>query len=401
MKTERALLIVGQDTQSAYHHRGQHLASYLARRFDTLDIVSITKMYDGPGTDPVWKKGLLGLRDTFYKRIKIIPNGNVVDYVVRFPRLPGILDYLLRDSWTYVNVRKHLKNHYDVCVLAHPRLALVGLQLRKQGIAETLVYDDWDYFPGIYPNDISWRQIMDYREQICVRAADAVVSVSSLLQDLRRKQGAKRTALVPNGVDYSLFQTAQQKKPHPPTLLYMGSLADSWGADLPIQALPIIRKQLPDVRYVLIGSGPSEDRLREMTEALCLQDNVLFCGYHEYKYLPRFLAEADIGVATSRDDKFRKYACPMKIIEYMAGGLPVIGTRFEGETQIIIEKAMAGETVEFSPNAFANAVLDILSNRSKYELYSANAVKFAIEHDWMKLLYQEFAFIEQLRNPQD
>lgn len=395
MHNDRALLIVGQDVKTLYHHRGEHIVHHLAKRFTNVDVVSITKMYDGPGTDPVWQKALLGLRDIMCKRVKTIHDVNVVHHVVRFPRLPAVFDYLFRDFWTYANLRKRLEEHYDVCILGHPRLAFVALRLKRLGKVDVLIYDDWDYFPGEYPGDPFWRHILRYREYVCVKGADAVVSVSSGLQELRRQQGAKHTALVPNGVDYDLFKTAQQKRPHPPTLLYMGSLSDAWGADLPIQALPIIKKSIPAIRYVLLGRGPDEAKLRAMVARLGLEDCVFFYGWQEHQHLSSFLAQADIGVATSRDTVFRRYACPLKIVEYMAAGLPVIGTQV-GETRAIIEKAVAGETVRFSPEAFASAAGDLLSNRSKYELYSANAVTFAREHDWEHLLDEELAFIQQL-----
>jgi glycosyltransferase involved in cell wall biosynthesis len=395
MRYNQALLIVGQEMNALSHHRGEHIASHLAKRFANVDLVSITKMYSGPGTDPVWKKGLLGLRDIICERVETSSNGNIIHHVVRFPRLPGVFDYLFRDFWTYANLYKRLREHYDVCILGHPRLAFVALQLKRRGKVDVLLYDDWDYFPGFLRGDPFWRHIMRYREYLCVRSADGVVSVSSCLQELRRRQGAKRTAIIPNGVDYDLFQGAQVKKPHPPTILYIGSLVKVFGADLPIRAIQIIKRQIPEVRYLILGKGAEESPLKAMAVSLGVQDCVHFLGHQEYWKLPVFLAESDIGVATSRNDEFRKYACPLKIIEYMAGGLPVIGTKV-GETKIIIEKSRAGDAIDFSPQAFANAAIQILSNRSKYGMYSANATNFAREYDWKRLLDQELAFIEQL-----
>jgi glycosyltransferase involved in cell wall biosynthesis len=258
-----------------------------------------------------------------------------------------------------------------------------------------LVYDDWDYFPGEQARDPFWHWVMRFRERVCVRAADAVISVSSSLRQLREEQGAKRTALVPNGVDLGLFRQAQQRIPHPPTLVYMGSLAHAWGADLPIAALPEIRRSVPEARYMVIGRGPDEARLRVMASELGLDGAVHFCGNQAYQDLPRFLAEADIGVATSRDTEFRRHACPLKIVEYMAAGLPVIGTQM-GETQAIIEKAMAGEAVRFSPQAFAHAAVTLLSDRGKYDQYARNALAFAERHDWQHLLDDWLALVEQM-----
>jgi glycosyltransferase involved in cell wall biosynthesis len=396
MDTNQALLIIGQDIKSLHHHRGDHLSKYLAKRFIKVDIVSITKMYDGPGTDPIWKKGLLGLRDILCRRVKKIQEGNIVHYIVRFPRLPGLFDYLLRDFWTYATLRSRLRDHYDVCILAHPRLAFVGLHLKRLEKANMLIYEDWDYFPGHSPGGLVWRKIMRYREEICVRGADGVVSVSRQLHELRKEQGARQSAFIPNGVDFSIFKKTQQPLNHPPTLLYMGSLDEPWGADLPIQALPIIRREIPEIRYIVLGGGVDEDKLRVMVDKLGLEDIVIFCGWQEYEKLPSFLAQADIGVATYRDYEFVRLSRPMKIIEYMAGGLPVIGTAVGGEAQTIIESAIAGEIIEFSAEAFAGAVVDLLSNQTKYDLYSSNAILFAQEHDWEYLLDKEMDFIRKI-----
>jgi glycosyltransferase involved in cell wall biosynthesis len=401
MPRDRVLFIVGQDMKASSHHRGEHIVLHLAKRYSRVDLVSITKMYDGHGTDPIWKKGLFGLRDLMCRRVETIHNVNVVHHVVRFPYRPAVFDYLFRDFWTYANLRKRLEEHYDVCILGHPRLAFVALRLKRLGKVDVLIYDDWDYFPGHRPGDLFWRYIMRHREHICVRSADGVVSVSRGLQELRRVQGAKQTAFVPNGVDYAIFGKAHQKTPHPPTLLYMGTLSKAWGADLPVQALPIIKRCIPAIRYILLGRGPDEAKLRAMVKTLGLEDCVVFYGWQEYQHLPSFMAQADIGVATYRDYDFVRYAHPLKIIEYMAGGLPVIGTQVGGEVQTVIEEAAAGETIEFSREAFASAALDLLSNRSKYELYSANAVTFARDYDWEQLLDRELAFIQRLHQNVD
>jgi glycosyltransferase involved in cell wall biosynthesis len=395
MRKEKALLIVGQSIVASSHHRGQHIANYLAKEFMELDVVSFTKMYDGPGTDALWKKVLLGFRDILYKRVITVRNGNVKQYIVRIPHLPSAFDYLFRDFWTYANVHTHLNGYYDLCILGDPRAAYVAMRLKELGKVGVLIYDDWDYFPGEHSNDPLWRFIIGYRESVCVRTADGVVSVSSYLEEFRRKQGAKRTTIVPNGVDYAHFEGAQRKETHPPTLLYMGTLAKPWGVDLPIRALPIIKRQIPETRYLVIGGGPGENQLRGLVAELCLGDCVRFYGRQNYEDLPSFMVDADIGIATSRDTDFRRYACPLKIMEYMAAGLAVIGTRV-GETMIIIEKSKAGETVDFSVEAFARVAVDLLSSRSKYERYSANAISFAREHDWELVLGKELAFIDQL-----
>lgn len=395
MHRDRVILLVGQVLGGERGHRGYQLARCLSKRFAQVDLISVDKMHSGSGTDPVWKKGLMGARAMVSQPVVTTQKGNVHHHVARFWTKPKVLDYLCRDLWTYACLGRRLAEYYDLCILTHPRMAFVALKLKRQGKAGIFLYDDWDYFPSLYPHDSSWQVIMARKEEICVQRADAVVSVSRELQSLRTRQGARRTGYVPNGVHYAQFQVAQQKMPHPPTLLYVGSLGPAWGADLPILALRAIKERVPDVRYVVVGAGSEETRLRDLAAAQGLQDCVHLLGWREPYELPGLLAQADIGVATSRDTAFRRYACPLKIIEYMAAGLPVIGTPV-GEQQLMIQESMAGETVEFTPEAFADAALGLLGDESKYRQYTANAINYAQEHDWERLVDQELALVEQL-----
>jgi len=399
MLKERALLVMGQGIAAVNHHRGQHLADFLAGKFAELDVVSFTKMYDGPGTDPLLRKGLIGLRDTIWNPVKRTRHRNINELAVRVPRMPSLFDHLFRDYWSYASVRKHLKASYDLCILGDPRAAFIALRLKRLGRVGLFVYDDWDYFPGEFPSGSIVRSIIAHKELICIRAADCVTSVSSGLERLRREQGAQRTAVARNGVDLVHFEIATRRKAHAPTLLYVGTLAEAWGADLPIIALPTIRRQIPNARYVLVGGGPDQARLSALANGLHLSDCVSFLGRQSYEALPSIMAEADIGIATSRDTDFRRFACPLKICEYMAAGLPVIATKV-GEGMSIVEEAGAGETVHFSADDFAGAAVSLLASQDKYNRASANARRFAREHDWNRILDRQLAFIESTVEPQ-
>ncbi len=302
--------------------------------------------------------------------------------------LPGIFPKSVRELWAYLIVRRLIRKRYEFCIFGHPNNALLARFLKKKGIVGTAIYDDWDYFPGHIttvkgPLD---KLAMKWREMICIKNADIVISVSHPLAELRKRQGAKQVMVVPNGVNYSLFQAAQKKRRHPPTLIFMGSLYFAWGVDLPIRALPAIRAKIPDIRYVLLGAGPDEDAMRHLAhEQMNLQDCVLFLGRQDYNKLPHFLAEADIGVLTYRQEPFTEYASSLKACEYMAAGLPVVGTRV-GEIAKVIEASKAGVIVDSKPADFAEAVIGLLADSKKYEMYSANAVCCAMSYDWEQVL---------------
>ncbi|HSJ56165.1 MAG TPA: glycosyltransferase, partial [Anaerolineae bacterium] len=131
--------------------------------------------------------------------------------------------------------------------------------------------------------------------------------------------------------------------------------------------------------------GPDDNAytrsLRDMVERLDLGDSVQFLGFKPYTQLPGFLAEADIGVALFQATDQMKYAFHLKIVEYMAAGLAVIGTRI-GETELILDESGAGQAIECTPAAFARAATELLSDPALLRTYGEKGKAFARQYDW-------------------
>jgi len=143
---------------------------------------------------------------------------------------------------------------------------------------------------------------------------------------------------------------------------------------------------MPEARYLIIGynEGPYIDFLHNLVGQLGLSESVLFLGPKRYEELPHYLAEADIGVAMHRPNELMRYAFPLKVVEYMAAGLSVIGTGV-GETEKLILEGKSGRCVPCSSEAFAGAVLDILSDSAVLTGYCEHAKEYAIRYDWDSL----------------
>jgi len=198
---------------------------------------------------------------------------------------------------------------------------------------------------------------------------------------------------VPNGVDLALFSTARKKIPHPPTLAYMGSLAPSWGVDLSVRALPALKKRIPNVQLVIAGAGPEEAALKDLAAQLDVGREVRFLGQVQPSALPGILAGADVGLALSLpDSQFRQYASPLKLIEYMAAGLPVIATRV-GQTALAMQEAKAGILIDQSVDEFVNAAEQLLTDARLGEACSTAAIAYVARFDWSIVLQHAYQCI--------
>jgi len=269
---------------------------------------------------------------------------------------------------------------------------LVSL-LRKRKAFEKVFYDDCDFFPDSpAAKGPASSFALAWKERLAVTKADGVISVSYPLAALRKNQGAKKVIVAPNGVVLEHFLEARQKEKHPRTLVYMGLLSEAWGVDLVLEALPLIRKEISDIRFLIIGYGVNMQKLMDLATALGVKDIVAFLGKQAHDKLSKYLKQADIGIAVFKARRFNEYACHLKIREYMAAGLPVIVSKI-GEGEQIIEASGAGELVDNSPESIASAAIKMLIDQNLRKKFSENSVRYAANFEWNIILERVFRFI--------
>jgi len=378
------LFIGGSDLTIHPNHRANHFIRFLQRHADKVDIVSATRFYSGERPAGVGTRLRHGLHMTITRGFSSVetPHGNVIS----LRKLPGRLDPLAQDLWAYLRLHRHLTGRrYQLCIFGNPDNALLPFLLRARGIVDKVIYDDWDYYPG-FDESALWKRAMALRERLCLSISDVVISVGGLLSELRQRQGASCAIVIPNGVEYLHFAEAQPKQPHDPTLIYVGKLASEYGIAESIEGFAEVARQIPTARYLIIGYsvGGYSQRLIDLVQRLNLVEKVRFLGQRPYRDLPRYLAQADIGVALFKPIDLMRYAFPLKVVEYMASGLAVVGSDV-GETGRLICEGGSGLAVDCSPRAFATAVLALLTNPAGLRRHQARAIEHARRYDWDQL----------------
>jgi colanic acid/amylovoran biosynthesis glycosyltransferase len=148
-------------------------------------------------------------------------------------------------------------------------------------------------------------------------------------------------ALVPCGVDMSVFRGARRTPGAVLRLISVGRLNLAKGIDLMFEALAQLGERT-DVHYTLVGGGPDEAVLRSHAERLSLSDKVTFLGAKGEQDVVRLLQAHDVAVLTSRGS-FETTAIAIR--EAMATGMPVIMSRV-GEAEGMIEPERTGILVD-------------------------------------------------------
>ena len=160
------------------------------------------------------------------------------------------------------------------------------------------------------------------------RSGDLILACSAYSYEhlIRFGSNPDRTAIHPAGIDikkYSFHPKAASGQVSDITFLSVSRLVEEKGLQYGVEAIYLLKKKNPAlrVRYVIIGGGPLEKKLKRMCEQLDLKEDVRFMGWMDQNEIIEKMREADIFLLPSVAE-----ANPVVLMEARATGLPAIAT---------------------------------------------------------------------------
>jgi glycosyltransferase involved in cell wall biosynthesis len=201
--------------------------------------------------------------------------------------------------------------------------------------------------------------------------ADAIVCVSRVTKGYLASLGAasRKIEVIPNGVDVEMFcggpPPAIAIEGREPVLLYVGTLADWQGIGTLVEALPRILAHRP-ARLRVVGRGRSRQRkdLAKRVRKLGLEAHVSIEPGVPHHQVPAVIASADVCLAPLSYDERNvvQGCCPLKVLEYLACGRPVVASNLPVVRELVREGRDALLVAPDAPEALAAAVLRLLQD---------------------------------------
>ena len=219
------------------------------------------------------------------------------------------------------------------------------------------------------------RRLLAGEEQVAA-AADLVLAASPLAAERWRTRGRPAQAL-PNGCDVDRFTnapTAAEAAPartgDTPVAGFVGHLNER--SDLGLLEAVV------DAGTQLLLVGPIADTLAgPRLERLLARPGVQAVGAQPYEDLPDWLGRMDVGLVPYRDDEFNRWSFPLKTLEYLAAGLPVVSTDLPAVRWLDCPEVTAVN----GPAGFTAAVHRRAASARNPELVRARQA-FARTHSW-------------------
>ena len=252
------------------------------------------------------------------------------------------LGYMLEYAWALtieflLALRVYTRTRFRILQACNPPdiIFLIALFFKPFGVR--FVFDHHDPTPEFYTARFR-RRGLGYRltllaEWLSFRVADVTISTNDALRD---------TALTRCGVSPAssfVVRTCPDLDdfpPQPPRLelkqgrkylvVYVGTMGTQDGVDLLLESIEYLKKARgrDDVLFVLIGGGPESGQLKTQATERGFDGCVKFAGALYGGELRDYLATADVGVAPDPSNVFNDNLTMIKILEYMAYGVPVV-----------------------------------------------------------------------------
>lgn len=196
---------------------------------------------------------------------------------------------------------------------------------------------------------LAFRRLTSSIERRLCAGADVTIAVTGVLARILEEDGVPRgkVVVVPNGVRREFGQGATPEAgaafrrglglpADVPVAGFVGWFRAWHGLERLLEAAASPAWREAGIHLVLAGDGPAMPALREMRTALGLEGRVVLCGPVPRGEIESALAAFDVAVQPA----VTSYACPMKLIEYMAAGRAIVAPGSDNVRELLTD----GET---------------------------------------------------------
>lgn len=272
---------------------------------------------------------------------------------------------------------------------------------RRRGTG--VILDIHDPIPELFASKFSGRpgtgavvRLLAWEERLATRAADLVLCVHEPHRALTVAHGvdARKIRVVENLADESLFPLAPARAPAP-FVAYHGTVARRMGLDTLVDALHLLREEGCVVGGAIWGDGDAVEPLRRTRDRLGLTAQVEIPGerFRAEELLPR-LQQVGIGVVPLRRDGFTDIMLPVKVLEYVRLGIPVVVTRTPTVAYYFPEGTLTFVR-DATPAGVAAALKRVLAAPDEARRGAARAQALPIARAWQDSAPAFVRFVEE------
>jgi len=187
----------------------------------------------------------------------------------------------------------------------------------------------------------------------------APINISNRLNlRFNRLQGAE---VIFNGIELVFTKEVRRDKKQ---ILSVGRLERQKNHELLLQSFAIIKKEIPDAKLIIAGTGKRKEMLSKLSSELGISNSVKFLG--QRSDTNALMAFSGLFILSSKWE-----GMPLVLIEALNNGCPVVATNVGGIADVVDEKV--GYLATLNAEDIARKAIKILHNPMLAEKISKDA----------------------------
>jgi glycosyltransferase involved in cell wall biosynthesis len=190
-----------------------------------------------------------------------------------------------------------------------------------------------------------------------------------------------RTIVASNGTDSAAVRPGPW--PETPSVAFVSGAAPRRGIEELVEAVRIARSTVPETRLdlVLAATGDESKAYLDRLRAGLAADDWVTIGASPYPELGDRLARSTVLAIPTPQHPYWDSVAPVKVFDYFAAGRPVMTTPREGTARLVRELDAGAVSADDSPEAMAQAIVEVLADLAEARRRGANA-RAAAERDY-------------------
>ncbi|WP_418659521.1 glycosyltransferase family 4 protein [Alistipes putredinis] len=280
------------------------------------------------------------------------------------------------------------------------RYAMVAAQVAKdlEGQFDVIHAHDWlTYFAGIAAKRVSGKPLVVHMhatefdrsgeninrrvyaiEKAGMQAADRVIAVSELTRRIViGKYGipAEKVVTVHNAVRFGESEDAvPERAVKDKVVTFLGRITYQKGPDYFVEAAAKVLQRVPDVRFVMAGSGDLMNHVVRRVAQLGIADRFHFTGFLKGGEVQRMFRLSDVYVMPSVSEPFG-----ISPLEAMRSGVPVIISRQSGVAEVL---DYAIKVNYWDVDALADAIYGLLTYPALGRMFASKGLEEVTGLKW-------------------
>lgn len=366
--------------------------------------VIIIENLPAPADRRVWQEAC-ALRDSGWKVSIICPRTvkypkaeEVIEeiHIFRHPlpleasgKLGFLLEYGSALFFELIYLTKVLrKRGFDVIQACNPPDLIFIPVLPFKLMGKRFVFDHHDVCPELFAvkfNGKGWlHKGLLLAERATFRLADLVISANETYRQIAISRGGKKPEDVV--AVYSVPDTRRIHRVAPDPALrkgvrvvigYIGVIADQDGVDHMVRCIAHLVQHhgVKDIGGLVIGDGPSLDKVKTLAAELGIADHITFTGFLSGDALLSALSSIDIGMIPDPPNPYNDKVSMNKVFEYSVLGIPPVSYDLQ-ETRRLLGDA-GSYAPSNDPEGLAAACLPLINDPDKLHTAAGAAAELA------------------------